>query len=115
MANDNEERYKDAMDDAKRMRHQLDILTGKVGDLVTAIKGNDLGTEGVVGQIKALRVQIEAIEVRLEAVEQRAAEARAEARMRQRYMKMAYSAAGALVLVIIKFLIDRFVPVIKRP
>jgi regulator of replication initiation timing len=94
-----EQHYKDSLNDARRMREQLDILSGKVGELVTAIKGNDMGTEGVVGQIKTLRAEQELLKKRLDDIEQSTAKKNA-------YLGVAIGTVGLFLGTIIKVIID---------
>lgn len=50
-----EERYERSQDSIEQINRKIDRLTGVTGDLVTAIRGNDLGTPGIVGQIKDMK------------------------------------------------------------
>lgn len=99
MDHEKEDRYRASIDDTKQMRQQLDILAGRVGDLVTAIKGNDMGTEGVVGQIKAIRMEQDHLKKRLDDMEQSTAKKNA-------YIVVAVGTVGLFLGTIAKIIID---------
>lgn len=57
-----EEQRTGTQKDIKDIKYQLDRLTGAVGELVTAFKGNDMGTEGVlarVGKIEEIQKELQ--------------------------------------------------------
>jgi chromosome segregation ATPase len=94
---DQEERYRQSQDDVKMMRAELNKLTGSVGDLVVAIKGNDMGTEGILGRIKAMENKLHEFEDRLDATEMEAKEAKLEAAKRQFYLMIIWGLTGTVV------------------
>lgn len=95
---DQEDRYRHSQDDVKMMRTELNKLTGSVGELVVAIKGDDMGTtEGIVGRIKAMESKIHEFEDRLDATEMEAKEAKLEAAKRQFYLMVIWGLTGTVV------------------
>lgn len=62
---DKEERYERSQDSIEQINKKIDRLTGVTGeltgvtrDLVTAIRGNDLGTPGLAAQFKDLKTDV---------------------------------------------------------
>jgi predicted nucleic acid-binding Zn-ribbon protein len=92
-----EKRYRNSQDDIKVMRSELNKLTGSVGDLVVAIKGNDLGTEGMLGQMKRIQEKVAAFEDRLDAAELAAKEATIEAAKKQFYLMIIWGLVGTVL------------------
>lgn len=87
----------------KDVKRLIDKLTGVVGNLddkvsemVTAFKGNELGTEGIVPQMKKVMEEQKALRIRLDALE-------LETSKKQFYLIAFFAALG----VVLGTLIDR--------
>lgn len=66
---DREDRHTGTQRDIRDIKFQMDKLTGVVGDLVTALKGNEFGTEGMVAQVRAIIDEQTALKKRLDDLE----------------------------------------------
>lgn len=96
---DREERYKGSQDDIAIIRKELNKLTGAVGDLVTAFKGNDLGTEGMVAQVRSVIEEQATLKSRLDDIER-------VARLNQKYLFAFIGTLGVVLGTIVKIVID---------
>lgn len=94
-----EDRYKGTQDDISIIRKELNKLTGAVGDLVTAFKGNDLGTEGMVAQVKSVIEEQANLKSRLDDIER-------IAKMNQKYLFAFVGAVGVALGTVGKTIID---------
>ena len=94
-----DERYKLSRDDTREMRNLLDRLIGEVGDLMVAIKGNDLGTEGIVGQLKSMKTKIEEFEARLNHIQ-------SQAKLERFKMATIWSLLGALGMSLLYWIME---------
>jgi|GEM_PF-5114034 len=104
------ETHERSFDPIRQMKVQLDKLTESVGDLredfrevATAIKGNDMGTEGFVSRIERIEERQELFEERMSTLER-------QSKLHRRVFKFAYTAAGALGLALLKYFGDKLFP-----
>lgn len=102
-----EERYKGSQDDIAIIRKELNKLTGAVGELVTAFKGNDLGTEGMVAQVRSVIEEQATLKSRLDDIER-------IARLNQKYLFAFIGTLGIVLGTIAKTIIDHLFT-IKKP
>lgn len=109
-----EERYRASIDDTKKMRELMDIMAGKIGEMMIAIKGNDMGTEGLVGQIKAIRMEQEAMKKRLDEIEVKAEQAKLEVAKKQFYLLVIWGLIGAVAATVFMTILNHFFPVLKH-
>lgn len=49
-----EGRYRESQDDTKIMRKQLEGISANVGEIMIALKGNDLGSDGLIKRVAAM-------------------------------------------------------------
>jgi hypothetical protein len=96
---DREERYRGSQDDISIIRKELNKLTGEVGKLVTAFKGNDLGTEGMVAQVRSVIEEQATLKSRLDDIER-------VARLNQKYLFAFIGTLGVVLGTIAKTIID---------
>lgn len=94
-----EERYRGSQDDILIIRKELNKLTGAVGELVTAFKGNDLGTEGMVAQVRDLIDEQAKLKERLDDIER-------IAKMNQKYLFAFIGTLGVVLGSVVKTIID---------
>lgn len=111
--NEQDRRYRGSQDDISIMRKQLERLAGNVGDmsnqyreLIVAIRGNDLGTDGIVGQIKQMREKIDEFEERLNLAETKAVQEKAEADKQRFKVTAVWILLGSLATLIGKWILD---------
>lgn len=97
--NSREERYIGTQGDISSIKKQLDKLTGIVGELVTAFKGNDLGTEGMVAQVRSVVEEQIALKARLDDLER-------IAKMNQKYLFAFIGTVGMVLGGVVKSIID---------
>jgi hypothetical protein len=96
-----EQRHTGTQRDIRDIKYQLDRLSGSVGELVTAFKGNDFGTEGIVEQMKRVMQEQSMLKKRLDDLELATAK-------KQRYLLAFVSTVGVVGGTIIKSIIDHF-------
>jgi hypothetical protein len=103
-----EEQYNGPNRDLRDIKIQIDKLTGVVGDMgvsvsdmVTAFRGNDLGTEGIVAQMKTVVDEQRKLRLRLDALE-------LETAKKQFYLLAFVGTLGVVAGGIIRSIIDLF-------
>jgi len=96
---DREERYRGSQDDIYIIRKELNKLTSEVGKLVTAFKGDDLGREGMVAQVRAIIEEHVKLKSRLDDIER-------VARLNQKYLFAFIGTLGVVLGTIAKTVID---------
>lgn len=101
-----EERHTGTQRDIKSIRLQIDRLTGEVGklvvgqtEMVTAIKGNDMGTEGIVNQVLEFKKELKELKERVDNME-------LAAKKKEMYIVAFFAACGVVLGTIIKTVID---------
>lgn len=94
-----DERYKLSQGDARFMRERLDQVQASIGELMVAVKGNDLGTEGLVGQIKRMKQTVEEFDKRLEKIER-------DGYKEKFRMAMVFTLLGALGTSLIEWILE---------
>lgn len=94
-----EERYRGSQEDIMIIRKELNKLTGEVGKLVTAFKGNDLGTEGMVAQVRQVIEEQAKMKRRLDEIER-------IAKINQKYLFAFIGTLGVVLGSIAKTVID---------
>jgi hypothetical protein len=113
----NDDRPYDPVRDMKRQFDNLaDHISGMredLGEIRTALKGNEFGTEGLVVRVE----QIEVWQVRVEA-EQKMFAAKLEeyektAKTNRRYLLAFIGAVGAVAGTVFKIIIDHLIPIKK--
>lgn len=105
-----EARYRAANDDIRLVRNELNKLSLSMGEMLVAIKGNDLGTTGLVGQIKEFKQRLDAFEERLDGAEQSARDAQLQADKKQFYLIIIWGVIGSAAGVIFASIIYHFFP-----
>lgn len=102
-----EERYRDSQDDVSNIRKELHKLIAKTGDLdvkieklTTALTGNDLGTDGLVAQVRENVEQLMELSRRVENIER-------SAKLNQKYFMAFIGSIGVVLGTLIKIAIDR--------
>lgn len=108
-------------DEQKNMYRQVEKLALQIGELVTAIKGNDMGTLGVIGQLRqldgrmdSLDLRIDTIDERIDKVERAADQARVELARRQLYLNVIWGLLGVVGGTIFMTIINHLSPIIKH-
>lgn len=96
-----EENWHFSSDNIRKMKLQLDKLSGFIGDLVEAIKGNDLGHEGLLSRLSK-------VEDTLHIMDQRLKEMEVSAKKREFYLLTIFTLLGALMGMAVKAIIDIF-------
>jgi chromosome segregation ATPase len=96
-----EERHVGSQRDIRDIKHQLDRLSGAVGELVTAFKGNDMGTEGVLARLGK-------IEMDQRALQEQFSELKAAIDKKQMYLIAFFTTAGIVLGSIFKSVVDHF-------
>jgi hypothetical protein len=94
-----EERYRGSQDDISIIRRELNKLTGEVGKLVTAFKGDDLGREGMVAQVRTIIEEHVKLKTRLDDIER-------VARLNQKYLFAFIGTLGVVLGTVAKIIID---------
>lgn len=94
-----EDRYRGTQDDISIIRKELNKLTGAVGELVTAFKGNDLGTEGMVAQVRSVIEEQAKLKERLDDIER-------IAKTNQKYLFAFIGTVGVVLGSVVKTIID---------
>ena len=89
------QRHLDYQHDIREMRRQMDKLSGTIGELVTAFKGNDLGTDGIVATVARLEAEQEKLNDRLDKMEMATGK-------KQMYLAAVLVMAGAIIGAILK-------------
>jgi hypothetical protein len=64
-----EERYRGSQDDISVIRKELNKLTGAVGELVVALKGNDFGTDGLIIRVREIEDETDKMKKRIDQIE----------------------------------------------
>ncbi|HSY77039.1 MAG TPA: hypothetical protein VK890_09300 [Bacteroidia bacterium] len=64
-----EERYRGSQDDIHIIRHELNKLSGAVGELVVALRGNDFGSDGLIARVKEIEVETDKMKKRVDQIE----------------------------------------------
>ena len=109
------QRYRDSIDDGKIVRQQIDKLIASVGELRTtvgelrtSISGNDLGTEGLVDDVRDLRNQQNVFQDRLNKFEVKFNEIIVNEKAKARQTKLMYLLAGSAITGIIHEVVQHF-------
>lgn len=97
--NERDERHAGSQRDIKSIKVQIDKLTGEVGKLVVALKGDDLGTEGVLPRIVGIEKEVQALKARLDEME-------LLAKKNQMYLIAFVTTVGVVLGTLIKSAID---------
>lgn len=103
---ENDSRSAMGKDDVRDLKRQLDKLTGAVGELVVAFKGNDLGTQGMVARVHEIEEQQRALKNRLDELE-------LATKRKEMYVMAIIGLAGIVIGSLIKTLFDHLLPVKK--
>ena len=103
-----EGRYKESQDDVSVIRKELNKLTSAVGELVTAFRGNDLGTEGIISEVRKLVADQLLMEKRFDKLEKRFEGIQGMAKTNQRYIMGFIAAIAAIIGAVGKSFIDHF-------
>lgn len=94
-----EERHTGTQRDIKSIKLQVDKLSGAVGELVVALKGNEFGTEGMVVRVQQIEQQQNLLNKRLDELE-------LAAKKKEMYIVAFFTACGVVIGTIIKSIID---------
>jgi len=94
-----EERNVVTQSDIRSIKLQIDKLTGAVGELVTAFKGNDLGTEGIVARVLQIEEQQDKLKKRLDDLE-------LASKKKEMYLLAFFAAIGVVLGTLIKTIVD---------
>lgn len=90
----------------KDMKRQMDRVSGEVGKLLEAIRGDDLGNEGILPRIQMLEKEQSEMRKRLVEIE-------GIAKKNQRYFLGFFTVLGAIGGTLLKIIIDHIVPIKK--
>ena len=103
-----EERYERSQDSIEQINRKIDRLTGVTGDLVTAIRGNDLGTPGIVGQIKDMKADLRKAWERQDDFDDRLSDLSIKMGSRDTQMRIIWGLACSLGTGLIFFIVQYF-------
>jgi hypothetical protein len=101
-----EGRYRESQDDISIIRREVNKLTGVVGELMVAIKGNDMGTEGMAKQIREIKEIADTLSDRVKDLEDKE-------RFREKAWRVVFLLVGTVAGTYIKTIIDRLIPLKK--
>lgn len=87
---------------------QWEKLAAAVGEILTSIRGNDLGTKGLVDQVNELRQAQEEIITRLDKIEVKQQQIEFSEKIKSRYRNAIYALAGGLLVHFIESALQHF-------